>query len=141
MIIIIIIIIIIVLLLLLIIIIIIIIIIISVPPELTTYPINQTKIEGENVTFTCDATGNPEPIFLWTKDGAAVNTTLKISFSSDIKRLFITNVNRADSGEYVCRATNYIGDHQSNLASLNVYCKNILCFSCFCCCFCLWKAG
>ena len=124
-----------------IIIIIIIIIIISVPPELTTYPINQTKIEGENVTFTCDATGNPEPIFLWAKDGAAVNTTLRIGFSSDIKQLFIKNVNRTDSGEYVCRATNYIGEYQSNSASLNVYCKNILCFSCFCCCFCLWKAG
>ena len=106
------------------------------------HPINQTKIEGENVTFTCDATGNPEPIFLWTKDGAPVSlTTLKIIFSSDFKRLFITNVNRTDSGEYVCGAGNYIGGYQSNSASLNVYCKNILCFSCFCCFFCLWKAG
>jgi len=43
---------------------IIIIIIISVPPEITTHPINQTKIEGGNVTFTFDATGNPEPFFL-----------------------------------------------------------------------------
>ena len=63
-----------------IVIIIIIIIISSLPPELTTYPINQTKTEGENVTFTCDETGNPETIFLWAKDGAAVNTTLRIGF-------------------------------------------------------------
>ncbi|CAH3034069.1 unnamed protein product [Porites evermanni] len=76
-----------------------IIIIISLPPELTTYPINQTKIEGEKVTFTCDATGNPEHIFLWSKDGAAVNTTLRIGFSSDIKQLFITNVNREQTAE------------------------------------------
>ena len=113
----------------------IIIIIISVPPELTTYPIHQTKIEGGNVTFTCDATGNPEPvILLWGKDRAVVNTTLRISYSSDNKQLFITNVSRRDRGEYVCVAFNIVGYGVSNSASLNVYCKNILCFSCCCSC-------
>ena len=110
------------------------IIIISVRPELTTHPINQTKIEGGNVTFACDATGNPEPIFLWIKDGAVVNTTLRIIYSSDNKQLFITNVSRRDSGEYVCITENIVGYGGSSSASLNVYCKNILCFSCCCSC-------
>ena len=109
-------------------IIIIIIIIISVPPEITTYPINQTTIEGGNVTFTCDATGNPEPFFSWFKDEAAVDTTLRISYSSDNKQLFITNVSRRDSGEYVCIAFSSLGYGVLLFASLNVYCKNILCF-------------
>ena len=107
---------------------IIIIIIISVPPEITTYPINQTTIEGGNVTFTFDATGNPEPFFTWFKDEADVNTTLRISYSSDNKQLFITNVSRRDSGEYLCIAFSSLGYGVFVFVSLNVYCKNILCF-------------
>ena len=76
------------------------------------------------MTFTCDADGNPTPIFSWTKDGSVVNTTSRITFNADKKQLTITNVNREDSGEYICVATNDVNKVQSNSSTLNVQCKD-----------------
>ena len=97
---------------------------ITVQPEVLTHPRNKTKKEGENVTFTCDADGNPTPTFSWTKDGSVVNTTLRITFNENNKNLTITNVSRGDSGEYICVATNNVKTVQSNSSTLNVQCKD-----------------
>ena len=87
------------------------------------HPQNQTKIEGDDVTFNCNATGNSAPTFQWTKDGSVLTTCSRISFSSDSKQLTITNVTREDSGQYVCEATNNVTTVQSDPATLNVQCK------------------
>ena len=87
------------------------------------HPQNETKIEGDNVTFTCDATGNSAPTFNWTKDGSVLPTGLRISLLSDRKQLTITNLTREDSGRYVCEATNNVTTVLSNSATLNVKCK------------------
>ena len=87
------------------------------------HPQNETRKEGDNVTFTCDATGNSAPTFNWTKDGSDLTAGSRISFSSDRKQLTITNVTRGDSGQYVCNATNNVTTVQSNSATLNVQCK------------------
>ncbi|CAH3134799.1 unnamed protein product, partial [Porites lobata] len=92
-------------------------------PEFNTHPQNKTKTEGENVTFTCDADGNPAPTFSWTKDGSVVNTTSRITFNENNKTLTITNVIRGDSGEYICVATNNVDTVQSNPSTLNVQCQ------------------
>ena len=93
-------------------------------PEFNRHPLNETKTEGENVTLTCDADGNPTPTFSWTKDGSVVNTTLRITFNENNKNLTITNVSRGDSGEYICVATNNVKTVQSNSSTLNVQCKD-----------------
>ena len=72
------------------------------------------------MTFTCDADGNPAPTFSWTKDGSVVNTTPRITFNANNKNLTITHVDRGDSGEYICVATNNVSTVQSNPSSLNV---------------------
>ena len=72
------------------------------------------------MTFTCDADGNPAPTFSWTKDGSVVNTTPRITFHANNKNLTITHVDRGDSGEYICVATNNVSTVQSNPSSLNV---------------------
>ena len=87
------------------------------------HPQNETKTEGDNVTFTCNATGNPAPTFNWTKDGSVLTAGSRISLSPDRKQLTITNVTREDSGQYVCEATNNVTTVQSNSATLNVKCK------------------
>ena len=92
-------------------------------PDVSVYPQNKTKVEGDNVTFSCNATGNSAPTFNWTKDGSVLTTGSKISLSSDRKQLTITNVTREDSGQYVCEATNNVTTVQSNSATLNVKCK------------------
>ena len=93
-------------------------------PEFDRRPQNETKKEGENVTFTCNAVGNPAPTFSWTKDGSVVNTTSRITFNENNKALTITNVIRGDSGEYICVATNNVKTVQSNSSTLNVQCKD-----------------
>ena len=76
------------------------------------------------MTFTCDADGNPTPTFSWTKDDSVVNKTSRITFNADKKQLTITNVNRGDSGGYICVATNDVNKVQSNSSTLNVQCKD-----------------
>ena len=90
-------------------------------PEFNRHPLNETKTEGENVTFTCDADGNPTPSFSWIKDGLVVNANSRITVSSN--KLTITNVTRADQGQYFCNATNDLGNVLSTAAILNVLCK------------------
>ena len=92
-------------------------------PEFSVHPQNATKIEGDNVTFTCNATGSPAPTFRWTKIGSVLTTGSRISLSSDGKQLTLTNVTREDSGQYVCEATNNVRTVPSDSATLNVKCK------------------
>ena len=78
------------------------------------------------MSFSCNASGNPTPKFLWTKNGSPINTTYnaRISLSAGNKQLNITNVNRVDSGEYRCVANNSVGAVNSSAAFLTVQCKN-----------------
>ena len=80
-------------------------------------------MQGSSVTFSSDANGVPEPTFSWTKGGFAVTVNNRISFSEDNKQLRLTNVNRRDSGEYRCVATNSVNTVNSNAAMLTVHCK------------------
>jgi len=92
-------------------------------PEITTHPLNETKTEGDNVTFTCDVIGNPVPTISWTRDGSPVETSgnsSRIGISVDKKELTITNVSRTDSGEFRCVAENSVGNETSNAAKLDV---------------------
>lgn len=42
-----------------------------VPPDILDYPTSQDVIveEGQNVTLTCAATGSPEPVINWRREG------------------------------------------------------------------------
>ena len=95
------------------------------PPEITVQPRTETKTEGDNVTLSCNADGNPVPTISWTKNGSPVDTSYnsRIGFSKDKKQLTIRNVNRTDSGEYRCVANNSVGNDTSKAAELNVKCK------------------
>ncbi len=95
-------------------------------PKITVHPETQTKTEGDAyVTLSCDASGNPAPVISWSRNGSPVDTSniSRISFSGDNKQLTISNVSRADSGEYRCVANNKLGNASSS-ATLNVQCKN-----------------
>lgn len=92
-------------------------------PEITASPQNVTKNEGENVTLSCNATGNPEPTISWTKSGLPLTVKTRIRFSSDNKHLTIRIVNKEDSGMYQCVANNTLGKDNSISAEVNVQCK------------------
>ena len=92
-------------------------------PEIASQPQNDTTTEGKNVTLTCNATGNPEPVLSWFKDENLVNSSNRISFSADNRLLTITNVRKTDRGKYLCFAYNEVGNASSKIAILNVQCK------------------
>ena len=101
-------------------------------PEITAHPRSVAKTEGNNVTLSCNATGNPVPTISWTRDGSPLDTNdnSRISFSADKEQLTMTNVSRTDSGEYRCVAENRVGNDTSNAAKLDIQCKLSVSFQC-----------
>ena len=94
-------------------------------PEITSHPKSVEVKEGGNVTFSCNYTANPSPTTSWTKDESPITNDSRISYSVVNKVLTITNVNRKDSGEYRCEASNKLGNDTSEAAELNVKCEFI----------------
>ena len=94
-------------------------------PEISEHPQNQIVLEGLNVSFLCNATGNPTPTLSWTINGSPVNTTSnpRITFSAYNTQLTITTVKRTDGGEYKCLASNSVKTVTSTAAFLIVQCK------------------
>uniref|UniRef100_A0A3Q3DDT5 Neural cell adhesion molecule L1 n=1 Tax=Hippocampus comes TaxID=109280 RepID=A0A3Q3DDT5_HIPCM len=97
------------------------------PPVIVTQPESVTVFSVEDLVMTCEASGNPPPIFRWTKDGKefdpGTDPELKVT-----ERLgsfaFYTLSNTVDSlkqyqGKYVCYASNELGTAVSNEATLN----------------------
>lgn len=81
--------------------------------------------ERSSVDFLSDAHGVPEPKFSWIKDGTALAESNRISFLRNKKQLRITGVEKEDSGEYQCVASNEVNNRvTSNLATLKVEGKN-----------------
>ena len=102
----------------------------SVQPKITVHLKPKTPTEGDDVTLSCNATGNPEPTISWSKNESPINTSnnFRIRFSEDKKQLTITNVKRTDSGEYRCVGNNSLGSDTSNVAALDVLCKHSVLF-------------
>ena len=92
-------------------------------PKITVQPQAKIKTEGDNLTLSCNTTGNPAAKISWTRNGTAVNSSGRIRFSADNKQLTITNVSRRDSGEYRCLATNNLGNDTSNAAKVDIQCN------------------
>ena len=69
----------------------------------------MTVIENQTATFYCSAAGNPKPKVTWSKTGGrgSVNTT-----DHERNKLEIRNASHRDSGRYVCKATNVLGEEE-----------------------------
>ncbi|XP_078416540.1 roundabout homolog 1 isoform X3 [Cetorhinus maximus] len=86
------------------------------PPQFAVKPRDQMVAVGRTVTFTCEATGNPQPAIFWQREGSQ---NLLFSYQppepssrfsvSQVGDLTITNVQRSDVGYYSCQALNVAG--------------------------------
>lgn len=89
-------------------------------------PINQTKLEGEKVEFSCEAKALPGNVTVrWFREGAPVKEVAALETRFTIKMdgsLVVNPVSADDSGQYLCEVTNGIGEPQSASAYLNVEC-------------------
>lgn len=90
-------------------------------------PTNQTKLEGEKATFTCEAKAMPGNVTVrWFREGAPVREVASLETRVTIRKdgsLIINPVSADDSGQYLCEVSNGIGEPQSASAHLNVECK------------------
>ena len=73
---------------------------------------------GQSLTLISNASGDPPPTLIWTKDGVPQN-----QFNVSGKWLHLVSVQRKDMGSYRCTASNGYGKHATSLVIVNVNCK------------------
>ncbi|XP_047609819.1 hemicentin-1 isoform X2 [Phacochoerus africanus] len=92
-----------------------------VPPHIVgENTLEDVKVkEKQNVTLTCEVTGNPMPEITWQKDGQLLKEDNTHHLMSGGRFLQITNAQVSHTGRYACLASNAAGD-KSKSFSLNV---------------------
>ncbi|XP_071793205.1 fibroblast growth factor receptor-like 1 [Asterias amurensis] len=84
------------------------------PPRLAEAIVGFQKTRvGRTIKLLCPVIGNPPPLTMWKKDGESINTLWE-RFKVLSPGLKIKNVEMADAGQYVCRATNGFGSVSIN---------------------------
>ncbi|KAK9503659.1 hypothetical protein O3M35_010174 [Rhynocoris fuscipes] len=78
------------------------------PPVIVIGPANQTLPLKSVAALTCNATGQPNPIITWYKDGLAVLPQPRINIS-ETGTLQINDLVKSDSGLYTCVASSRSG--------------------------------
>lgn len=82
-------------------------------PVITLNPTTQTAEEGDDVTLSANATGNPTPTWQWQKNGANIS-------GATTRFLSLLEVTEADEGSYTAIATNTEDTATSTAAVLTV---------------------
>ncbi|GBP81578.1 Lachesin [Eumeta japonica] len=84
--------------------------------------VGQIVIEGMNLTLTCNVTGFPQPTLIWVKETSNKEniklTPDKAQFGAN--SVTIQNLTMADSGTYICYATNDIGKGSAKKINIKV---------------------
>ncbi|XP_068082136.1 roundabout homolog 2-like [Anabrus simplex] len=78
------------------------------PPIITLGPANQTLPVKSMAVLPCRATGNPQPIITWYKDGTPVVAGPRVNISES-GLLRINDLEKRDSGLYTCVASSRSG--------------------------------
>ncbi|XP_054889215.1 obscurin isoform X9 [Poeciliopsis prolifica] len=81
-------------------------------PRFLTRPKAFTVGVGKDATLSCTVVGNPTPVITWEKDKLKLSSggRFKTVEDGDIYRLTIYDLTLEDSGQYMCRAKNNIGE-------------------------------
>ncbi|KAJ8283559.1 hypothetical protein COCON_G00024090 [Conger conger] len=81
------------------------------PPQASILQSDMVKVEGDLATLQCQATGYPTPTVSWSKLRAPLPWQHKVTDGT----LFLENMGRQDSGQYICNATNSAGFHEATV--------------------------
>lgn len=89
------------------------------PPSVTSQPRSQTNTAGSTVYFSANIAGTAPLTCRWTKDGASLLNSERIS-GADTTQLKVADISAADGGNYVLTVTNIAGQAASSAALLTV---------------------
>ena len=91
--------------------------------------IDQTQNEGDTVSFTCQATGEPVPTITWYFNSVQLDKANTMKYTISVmslndttisNMLTIMNVESSDVGTYTCNATNVVSsDISSGVLTVN----------------------
>ena len=95
-----------------------------VPANITGISGELTVLEGSKFQLTCKALGQPEPNVTWIKEKTVNQGNTGVV--QEGKVLTITNINRADAGEYTCTASNGLAKPENRTVYVNVTCEYAL---------------
>lgn len=84
------------------------------PRDMVTDGATGSIREGESVSLTCSAKGNPPPTISWFKEESRQSTGPEWS---------IEDIQEAQSGQYHCEAENKHGTLRSNPVNITVTCE------------------
>lgn len=81
-------------------------------PRFLTRPKAFLVSVGKDATLSCQIIGNPVPVVSWEKDKLPIQSggRFKMVEDGDLYRLTIYDLSLGDSGQYICRARNTIGE-------------------------------
>ncbi|XP_019399214.1 PREDICTED: obscurin [Crocodylus porosus] len=81
-------------------------------PRFLTRPKAFLVSVGKDATLSCQIVGNPVPVVSWEKDKLPIQSggRFKTVEDGDLYRLTIYDLSLDDSGQYICRARNTIGE-------------------------------
>uniref|UniRef100_A0A8C8RNK2 Ig-like domain-containing protein n=1 Tax=Pelusios castaneus TaxID=367368 RepID=A0A8C8RNK2_9SAUR len=81
-------------------------------PRFLTRPKAFMVSVGKDATLSCQIVGNPIPLVIWEKDKLPIQSggRFKMVEDGDLYRLTIYDLSLEDSGQYICRAKNTIGE-------------------------------
>ena len=102
----------------------------AVSPSIKSSIENMVRNQIENVTFLCQAVGEPVPDISWYFNGVMINVSdnsskymimsRSLNITTTENTLTVYNVTSSDVGTYTCQAENFIGiDRSSGILTVN----------------------
>ncbi|NXV78646.1 OBSL1 protein, partial [Atlantisia rogersi] len=81
-------------------------------PRFLSYPRAFTVQSGTDAVLSCQITGNPQPSILWEKDKTPIEPLgrFRVEANGDLYSLLVSCTTPQDSGVYVCKAKNSVGE-------------------------------
>ena len=98
-------------------------------PTIIAQVMDDTENEGDTASFTCQATGEPDPTISWYFNDVPVDVTNTTKYTVSVTSLNVTtssstlsimSVQSSDVGTYTCNATNVVSsDTSSGVLTVN----------------------
>ncbi|NXN44776.1 OBSL1 protein, partial [Rhinoptilus africanus] len=81
-------------------------------PRFLAYPRAFTVQSGADAVLSCQITGDPQPSILWEKDKTPIEPSgrFHVETKGDLYSLLISRATPQDSGVYICKARNSVGE-------------------------------